>query len=193
MASVPAEADEAQVRPVKFPLGTRPHPHHFPRRNRLVTGLSLATVVVEAREKSGSLISARIAGEQGRTVCVMPGQAGLAYNRGGHRLIREGAVLIATENGYGKRTEVAEFGTQGRGGQGLIAIQTSERNGACIGALQVRDEDEIMLISHAGTLVRTPVAEVSTLGRNTQGVRLIRLDSGDTLSGLARIEAIEED
>ncbi|MEL6449206.1 MAG: DNA gyrase subunit A [Pseudomonadota bacterium] len=108
-------------------------------------------------------------------------------------VVREGAVLVATEHGYGKRTEVDEFNTQGRGGQGLIAIQTSDRNGRCIGALQVRDEDEIMLISHAGTLVRTPVAEVSSMGRNTQGVRLIRLDDGDSLSGLARIEAIEED
>ena len=108
-------------------------------------------------------------------------------------VVRDGAVLVATEHGYGKRTEVDEFSTQGRGGQGLIAIQTTERNGRCIGALQVRDEDEIMLISHAGTLVRTPVAEVSSMGRNTQGVRLIRLDDGDSLSGLARIEAIEED
>ena len=108
-------------------------------------------------------------------------------------VVREGAVLVATEHGYGKRTEVAEFNTQGRGGQGLVAIQTRDRNGRCIGALQVRDEDEIMLISHAGTLVRTPVAEVSSMGRNTQGVRLIRLDDGDSLSGLARIEAIEED
>ena len=76
---------------------------------------------------------------------------------------------------------------------GLIAIQTSERNGACVGALQVGDDDEVMLISQNGTLVRTPVDEISTLGRNTQGVRLIRLDAGDTLSGLARIEAIEDD
>ncbi|MEL6869446.1 MAG: DNA gyrase subunit A [Pseudomonadota bacterium] len=108
-------------------------------------------------------------------------------------IVRGGDVLIATENGYGKRTAVDEFSVQGRGGQGVIAIQTSERNGACVGALQADEDDEIMLISQQGTLVRTPVADISTLGRNTQGVTLIRLDSGDQLRGLARIEAIDDD
>jgi DNA gyrase subunit A len=108
-------------------------------------------------------------------------------------IVREESVLIATENGYGKRTRVEEFSTQGRGGQGVIAIQTSERNGACVGAVQIAEDDEVMLISHNGTLVRTPVAEISELGRNTQGVTLIRLDAGDRLSGLGRIEAIEDD
>ena len=108
-------------------------------------------------------------------------------------VVRDGKLLVATENGYGKRTDVDEFSAQKRGGQGVIAIQTSERNGRCIGALQVADDDEIMLISHNGTLVRTPVDDISTLGRNTQGVTLIRLDKGDRLSGLARIEAIESD
>ncbi|MEO0574769.1 MAG: DNA gyrase subunit A [Pseudomonadota bacterium] len=108
-------------------------------------------------------------------------------------VVQGGEVLIATENGYGKRTAVDEFSVQGRGGQGVIAIQTSDRNGACIGALQAVTDDEIMLISQQGTLVRTPVADISTLGRNTQGVTLIRLDDGDHLRGLARIEAIDED
>ncbi len=108
-------------------------------------------------------------------------------------IVRDGALLVATENGYGKRTEVDEFSVQGRGGQGVIAIQTSDRNGPCIGALQVAEDDEVMLISHNGTLVRTPVADISTLGRNTQGVTLIRLDAGDRLSGLAGIEAIESE
>ena len=108
-------------------------------------------------------------------------------------IVDDGDVLTATENGYGKRTKVDEFSTQGRGGQGVIAIQTSERNGELVGAVQVTDDDEIMLISSSGTLVRTSVAEVSTQGRNTQGVRLIRVTEGDRLVGLDRIEQIQED
>lgn len=102
-------------------------------------------------------------------------------------------VLVATENGYGKRTLASEFSTQKRGGLGVIAIQVSKRNGALVGALQVADDDEIMLISSGGTLVRTPVADVSLLGRNTQGVTLIRLADGDKLVGLESIAAFAED
>ena len=101
-------------------------------------------------------------------------------------------VLIATENGYGKRTAVGAFTLQRRGGQGNIAIQTSTRNGPAVGALQVSDDDEIMLISSGGTLVRTPVSEISVLGRNVQGVRLIRLTGGARLVGLERIENLPE-
>jgi DNA gyrase subunit A len=90
-------------------------------------------------------------------------------------------ILLATENGYGKRTKVEEFPRHGRGGQGVIAIQTSERNGAVVGAVTVASDDEIMLISDAGTLVRTPVQEISVVGRNTQGVRLIALGNGEKL------------
>jgi DNA gyrase subunit A len=104
-----------------------------------------------------------------------------------------GMVLTATENGYGKRTPVDEFPLHGRGGQGVIAIQTSERNGRMVAARLVAEEDEIMLISSGGTLVRTVVSEISVLGRNTQGVRLIRLDEGDSLAGLERVEAVEEE
>src|SRR5699024_8283909 len=100
----------------------------------------------------------------------------------------EGVVLIATEHGYGKRTRIEEFAKRNRGGKGVIGIQTSERNGQIIVACIVEDEDEVMLISCNGVLVRTAVNEVSTLGRNTQGVRLIRLDEGDTLVGMTRIE-----
>jgi DNA gyrase subunit A len=102
-------------------------------------------------------------------------------------IIGQGDVLTATANGYGKRTAVSEFPVQGRGGQGVIAIQTSDRNGRMVGAIQVRDEDEIVLISSSGTLVRTAVTDVSQQGRNTQGVRLIRLDDADRLVGLDRI------
>ena len=117
---------------------------------------------------------------------------------GGHEVIGlsivdEGLLLTATENGYGKRTAMDEFPVQGRGGQGVIAIQTSERNGRTVGALQVGDEDEIMLISSNGTLVRTGVAEISVQGRNTQGVRLIRVGAGHRLVGLARIELDEDE
>jgi len=104
-----------------------------------------------------------------------------------------GMILTATEHGYGKRTPLDEFPLHGRGGQGVIAIQTSERNGDMVAARRVQEDDEIMLISGAGTLVRTEVSGISVLGRNTQGVRLIRLDEGDTLAGLERIEAVEEE
>jgi len=100
----------------------------------------------------------------------------------------QGCVLMATENGYGKRTAVEDYPQHGRGGQGVISIQTSERNGAVVGAVLVDEEDEIMLISNAGTLVRTRVAEVSTMGRNAQGVRLIALGEGEKLVGLERID-----
>ncbi len=87
-----------------------------------------------------------------------------------------GLILTASANGYGKLTEVSEFPMHGRGGQGVISLQTSERNGDVVAAVQVKADDEIMLISSNGTLVRTPVKDVSVLGRNTQGVRLIRID-----------------
>jgi len=106
-------------------------------------------------------------------------------------ILGDGLILSATENGYGKRTAVDEFPLQGRGGQGVIAIQTSDRNGRTVGAVQVKDDDEIMLISSSGTLVRTPVSDISIIGRNTQGVRLIRVESGQRLVGLARIESME--
>jgi DNA gyrase subunit A len=102
-------------------------------------------------------------------------------------------MLIATENGYGKRTPLTDFPVQGRGGQGVIAIQASDRNGRVVGALQVSTDDEVMLISSAGTLVRTPTSEISVMGRNTQGVRLIRLDTGDKLVGLERVEVLQDD
>jgi len=108
-------------------------------------------------------------------------------------IVGEGPVVLATENGYGKLTNIDEFPRQGRGGQGVIAIQTTERNGPVVGARQVSHDDELMLISQVGTLVRTPVADISVLGRNTQGVRLIRLDDGDRLVGIESVEGLHED
>ena len=104
-----------------------------------------------------------------------------------------GSVLTATENGYGKLTRLGDFPVHGRGGQGVIAIQTSDRNGRLVGAIQVGEEDEAMLISSAGTLVRTPVDGISVQSRNTQGVRLIRLGDDDRLVGLDRIISMQDD
>ena len=99
-----------------------------------------------------------------------------------------GRVLTATENGFGKCTHISEYRPQGRGGQGIISIQTSKRNGQVIGALLVEGGDEMMLITSGGKLVRTRVNEVSVLGRNTQGVKLIRLREGERLVGVERVE-----
>ncbi|MGD9842754.1 MAG: DNA gyrase subunit A [Steroidobacteraceae bacterium] len=101
-----------------------------------------------------------------------------------------GLILTASANGFGKLTEVAEFPVHGRGGQGVIALQTSDRNGEVVAAVQVKAEDELMLISSNGTLVRTPVKDVSVLGRNTQGVRLIRIDDD---ARLVSVEPIVND
>ncbi|MCS6906701.1 MAG: DNA gyrase C-terminal beta-propeller domain-containing protein, partial [Anaerolineales bacterium] len=105
----------------------------------------------------------------------------------------EGAVLTVTENGYGKRSRCADFPRHGRGGQGVIAMQTTERNGPLVGAVLVREEDEIMLITTGGTLARIRVADIPVLGRNTQGVRIIRLNAGEKLVGVDRIETLPEE
>ncbi|MDP2902750.1 MAG: DNA gyrase subunit A [Methylovulum sp.] len=105
----------------------------------------------------------------------------------------EGTVLNITENGYGKRTLVEKFNCQTRGGQGAIAMQTSERNGKVVGALLVNDNDELMIITDGGTLVRTRVAEISVVGRNTQGVTVIRLDKKEKVIGVDRIEGLADD
>ena len=102
----------------------------------------------------------------------------------------QGYILTASENGYGKLTPLEDFPRHGRGGQGVIALQVTERNGRMVGALQVSLDDEIMLMSQSGALVRTPVRDISVVGRNTQGVRLIRLEEGDQLSGLERIDGL---
>ena len=106
-------------------------------------------------------------------------------------VVGEGEVLTASAAGYGKRTPLEEFPVHGRGGQGVIALQTGGRNGDTVAALQVLPGQEIMLISSTGTLVRTTVDEISVQGRNTQGVRLIRLDEGERLVGIERVESLE--
>ncbi len=128
----------------------------------------------------------------GRTAC---GVRGIRLGQG-QRVIslivaKEGTVLTATANGFGKRSRVDEYPVHGRGGQGVISIQTTERNGLVVGAVLVEDSDEIMLITDGGTLVRTRASDVSVLGRNTQGVTLIRLSGNERLIGLERVDALE--
>lgn len=127
----------------------------------------------------------------GRTAC---GVRGIKLQKG-QRVISliiasDSPVLTATEQGYGKRTAADDYPLHGRGGQGVIAIQVTERNGTVVGAITADDNDEVMLISSGGTLVRTRVNEISVMGRNTQGVRLISLVEGELLVGIERI--IEE-
>jgi len=114
-------------------------------------------------------------GEQHKLISLIIPQAG-------------GKVLTVSENGYGKRTLIEDFPTKGRGNKGVIAMSTSDRNGKLVGAVQVFDGDELMLISNQGTLVRTRTDEVSVLGRNTQGVRVIRTKEGEHLVGVERID-----
>ena len=124
--------------------------------------------------------------EDGQSVIallVAEGEASAAETGGDART----SVLTATQNGYGKRTNITEYTRHGRGTKGMIAIQQSERNGKVVAATLVGADDEIMLITDKGVLVRTRVAEIREMGRATQGVTLIALDEGTQLSGLQRI------
>jgi len=122
------------------------------------------------------------------------GVRGMRLGGGGHVIaliiVGEGYILTATANGYGKRTPVESYRRIGRGGQGVRSIRTNERNGEVVGAVQVVESDELMLISNAGTLVRTPAAEVSVMGRDAQGVRLIRLAEDEELVQIARVQTL---
>ncbi|HHL35382.1 MAG TPA: DNA gyrase subunit A [Desulfobulbaceae bacterium] len=110
-------------------------------------------------------------------------------------LTSEDSILTVTENGYGKRTAVSEYKLQRRGGKGVFAIKTSERNGLVVGALQVVDEDQVMLITNSGKVIRMPMDTVRIIGRNTQGVRLINLADGEKVVGLSMLarEEVSED
>jgi DNA gyrase subunit A len=128
----------------------------------------------------------------GRTAC---GVRGVKLGEG-QRVISlivgtDGDVLTATENGYGKRTPIDQYPVKGRAGMGVKSIKTSERNGEQVGAVRVTGDDEIMLITDGGTLVRTSVADISQMSRDTQGVRLISLRNDEKLIGIERIEALE--
>jgi len=110
-------------------------------------------------------------------------------------VVKKNATLMTvTENGYGKRTEEAEYRTQGRGGKGIIDIKTTERNGRVVGAVQVDEDSEVMLVTNSGVLIRMKVNEISVIGRNTQGVRLITLDDeNEKVVGLSLLPKLKED
>jgi DNA gyrase subunit A len=122
-----------------------------------------------------------------RGMRLQAGQKVIALIVGYEGIASVGSVLNITENGFGKRTKLDDFPRHNRGGQGVISIQTSARNGAVVGATLVEDSDEIMLITDAGTLVRTRVDEISVVGRNAQGVTVIKLGSGEKVVGVDRI------
>ncbi len=130
----------------------------------------------------------------GRTAC---GVRGIRLEEGQHVISliiaasESSCILTVTENGFGKRTNIDQFPTKGRGGVGVISIQTSERNGGVVGAVQVEESDEVMLITNGGTLVRTPVKDVSVMSRNTQGVTMIRLTKKEKLIGIEKIENLD--
>jgi len=105
----------------------------------------------------------------------------------------EACVLTATERGYGKRTPLTKYPRKGRGIRGVIGIQCSERNGNLVGAVLLDDAHEVMLISNQGTLVRTRASEIARVGRNTQGVTLIRLPADESLVGVVKVEALGGD
>ena len=109
-------------------------------------------------------------------------------------VLREKAtVLSVTENGFGKRTEIDEYRLQSRGGSGIITIKTTDRNGSVVGVKQVTDEDDVMLISDKGKIIRLKVKGISVMGRNTQGVRLIHLEPGEKVGAFAKLAEKEED
>lgn len=101
----------------------------------------------------------------------------------------EGTILCVTENGYGQRTEVNDYRDCNRGGQGVIAIQTTERNGKVVGAVPVQPDSEVLLVTNGGTLVRIPVSEINVIGRNTQGVRLINVQEDEKVVSVESVDA----
>ena len=125
-----------------------------------------------------------------RGMRLQEGQKVIALIVANEGIVSEGTVLNITENGFGKRTRLDDFPRHNRGGQGVISIQTSARNGQVVGATLVEDSDEIMLITDAGTLVRTRVEEISVVGRNAQGVTVIKLGSGEKVVGVDRIACL---
>jgi DNA gyrase subunit A len=125
------------------------------------------------------------------------GIRGIKLSRAGQVIglltVGEGTVLTVAENGFGKRSEFDDFPVHGRGGQGVIALQTSERNGRMVAAVRVSEDDQVMLLSSSGALVRTAVAEISLLGRNTQGVRVIKLEAGERLCAVDRVICLDDE
>jgi DNA gyrase subunit A len=106
---------------------------------------------------------------------------------------KDATLLMVTENGYGKRTQFDQYRVQGRGGKGIIAIKTKDRNGPVVGALSVTDQDEIMIITASGKMIRSPVSDISVIGRNTQGVRLINLTAKDKVVAVCKVIETDEE
>jgi DNA gyrase subunit A len=148
------------------------------RGMRLLGGAEVISLIIPQSQQIDA--EADIESEDENGVVIENGNGGQIY------------ILTASENGYGKRTRLEEFPLRGRGGQGVIAMQTSERNGSLVAAMQVYSTDEMMLITDRGTLVRTRVDEVSITSRNTQGVMLIRLGNDEKLVKTVRIDEPEE-
>jgi len=106
----------------------------------------------------------------------------------GMEVLTDGKTLMTiTENGYGKRTSIDEYPVRNRGGKGVITIKTTDRNGVVVAILLVTDEDDVMLVTSRGKIIRIPVGDVSVIGRNTQGVRLIAMEPGERVAGAARL------
>jgi len=148
------------------------------RGMRLLDDAEVISLIIPQSQQIDAEADVEAEGEEGATI--EAGNGGQIY------------ILTASENGYGKRTRLEEFPLRGRGGQGVIAMQTSERNGALVAAMQIYAADEMMLITDRGTLVRTRVEEVSTTSRNTQGVMLIRLGNDEKLVKTVRVDEPEE-
>ena len=102
-------------------------------------------------------------------------------------------ILTVSENGFGKRTDMREYRLQSRGGKGIITIKTTDRNGQVVGVQQVTEDDQLMLVTNAGKIIRLKVKDISVIGRNTQGVRLIGLEKGEKVASLAKLAEKEEE
>jgi DNA gyrase subunit A len=151
----------------EFGYGKRTQIAEYTRHGRGTQGM----IAIQTSERNGKVVGATLVSPEDE-------------NQG---------VLTATENGFGKRTPIVEYARHGRGTQGMIAIQTSERNGKVVAAALVSPEDEIMLITSGGVLIRTRVNEIREMGRSTQGVTLINLSEGEKLSGLERVMDRDEE
>ena len=143
--------------------------------------------------------SIRFKEEQARALGrVSRGVRGIALGKGDELVSMEivgeaSTILTVTENGFGKRTDSSEYRGQSRAGKGVITIKTTERNGKVVGMLQVTDEDEIMMVTDKGKIIRLAMRGISVIGRNTQGVKLIGIDKGERVVSLARLAEKEED
>ena len=126
------------------------------------------------------------------------GVRGIRLSSGDDRVIgmlvvkREGTILVGTERGYGKRTDVIQYRTQKRGGKGVLTMRCTDKTGKMVNIMEVVDTDDLIVITDSGVLMRQPVSDIRTIGRVTQGVRLVKLDGGTTISSITRVVRVEE-